>query len=76
MADKKTFEQCMAELDGVVRRLEAGNITLDESLLAFESGIKLTRECEQLLTEAKGKVEKLVRSVNGDVRMEPFEPKE
>lgn len=73
---KKTFEASMAELEAVVRQIEGGNLTLDESLASFENGIGLTRECEALLSEAKGKVEKLVRDSTGNSRAEVFEPKE
>lgn len=76
MADNKTFEQSMAELETVVKQLEGGTLSLDDSLAAFERGVGLSRECESLLTEAKGRVEKLVKGACGDFRTEPFEPKE
>lgn len=76
MADKKTFEKSMSELEGLVRQLESGNITLDDSLGAFENGIKLTRECDTLLNEAKGKVEKLIKDSTGTMVAEQFEAKE
>jgi len=76
MSEKRTFEQTMSELEGVVRQLEGPNLSLDDSLGAFERGIKLTRECEALLNEAKGKVEKLIRDQAGELKTETFEPKE
>ncbi len=76
MAEKRTFEQSMSDLEGVVRKLEGGEITLDESLTAFEKGIKLTRECEVMLSEAKGRVEKLVKDAAGGTKREPFKPEE
>lgn len=76
MADKKTFEKSMSELEGLVRQLESGNITLDDSLQAFENGIKLTRECDTLLNEARGKVEKLIKDSAGTMVAEQFEAKE
>lgn len=75
MAEVKTFEKSMTELEGVVRRLEAGEISLDESLAEFERGIKLVRECESKLDEAKGKIEKLIKDASGDMKAVPFEPK-
>jgi exodeoxyribonuclease VII small subunit len=66
----------MSELEVVVRQLEGGNLPLDESLKAFERGIGLTRECEVLLSEAKGKVEKLIADATGEMKAENFEPKE
>ena len=76
MAEKRTFEQGMAELEGIVKQLEGGQFPLDDSMKAFERGVGLARECEALLTEAKGKVEKLVRDAGGEWKVEPFEPKE
>lgn len=76
MVEKKSFEQSMGELEEIVRRLEGGDLTLDDSIAAFEKGIMLTRECENILNKAKGKVEKLVRDSKGEFAAEPFEPRE
>lgn len=76
MIEKRTFEKTMSELETVVRQLESPSLTLDESLTQFERGIALTRECELLLNEAKGKVEKLIRDSAGNLKTETFEPKE
>lgn len=59
MANKKktlNFEQSVTELEGLVASLESGDLPLEESLAAFEKGIKLTRECQQQLSEAEQKV--------------------
>ena len=76
MVEKKTFEQSVAQLEEIVRRLEAGDLSLDDSIAAFENGMGLTRECEALLNKAKGKVEKLIRDSKGELKTESFEPKE
>lgn len=76
MSDKRTFEQSMSELESVVKELESGNLALEESLAAFERGVKLSRECDAILNDAKGKVEKLVREASGEWKTESFEPKE
>lgn len=76
MPEKRTFEQGMAELEGIVKQLEGGSLPLDDSMKAFERGVTLARECETLLSEAKGKVEKLVRDAGGELKAEPFEPRE
>lgn len=76
MPEKRTFEQATAELEAIVRQLEGGGTTLDDSLKAFERGIGITRECETLLNEAKGKVEILIRDSSGEIKTEVFEPKE
>lgn len=73
---ERTFEQTMEELEKVVRQLEKGELKLDESITAFESGVKLSRECEKKLNEAKGKVEQLMKDEAGKAKTEPFEPKD
>ena len=50
----------MAQLEALVEALEDGELPLDESLKAFEKGIKLTRECQQALEQAEQKVRILV----------------
>ncbi len=62
-----TFESALKELDAHVRKLESGDLTLDDSLKVFEEGTKLARLCEQQLSEAKGKVEKLLAGVDGEL---------
>ena len=60
MATKKKpfdFEEKIQRLETLVESMEAGDLSLDESLKAFETGIKLTRECQQALQEAEQKVE-------------------
>lgn len=59
-SDKLNFEQAIEELDKLVSKLEDGELSLEESLAAFERGIKLTKECQQHLSEAEQKVSLLV----------------
>ena len=77
MAGKKKgfdFEQALAELERLVADMEAGGMPLEESLKAFEQGVRLTRECQQALLEAEQKVEVLLRKgEKGDqVELQPF----
>lgn len=67
------FETAVSKLDALVRQLENGDLTLDESLKAFEEGIGLARACEKLLQEAKGKVEKLIQKESGEFEAVSFE---
>jgi exodeoxyribonuclease VII small subunit len=76
MVEKRTFEKSMGELEGVVKGLESGDLTLDDCIKAFEKGMKLTKECDAMLTDAKGRVEKLIKGAGGNVAVEPFQPKE
>lgn len=50
------FEAALAELEALVERMEAGDMTLEESLGAFERGVKLTRHCQSALQNAELKV--------------------
>jgi len=64
MAKKKTtgfdFENAMEELESLVTAMEQGELSLEESLAAFEKGIKLTRECQTALKLAEQKVQVLI----------------
>lgn len=75
MATKKNavdFEQALSELEALVATMEKGELSLEESLQAFERGVKLTRECQQSLRDAEQKVQILL-SENGELRAEPFD---
>ncbi|MCW8195182.1 exodeoxyribonuclease VII small subunit [Proteobacteria bacterium 005FR1] len=54
------FEQALSELEGLVSKMEAGDLSLEQSLKAFEEGVKLTRECQAQLSEAEQRVRKLI----------------
>lgn len=71
---KETFETAMGKLEEIVRHLEKGDLSLEESLRAFEDGIKWSRTCEEKLNEAKGKIEMLIKSESGNMRPAPFAP--
>lgn len=72
----KTFEESMTELEAVVSQLEAGDITLDESLKLFEQGIKIANSCRKKLDEAERKVKILTAGANGEMTEEEFEAAE
>lgn len=56
------FEAALTRLESLVDAMEEGNLSLEESLQAFEQGIKLTRECQQALEQAEQKVQLLVNA--------------
>jgi exodeoxyribonuclease VII small subunit len=60
--DSRSFEKALAELEGCVRRLDSGELPLEESLQMFESGIALVRECQELLDTAERRVVELTRA--------------
>lgn len=66
------FEQALKELEELVGRMEQGDLSLEESLKAFERGIELTRNCQQALQEAEQKVEILINK-SDQARAVPFE---
>ena len=66
-----SFEVALAELEQLVNRLERGDISLEESLQAFERGVNLTRTCQKALREAEQKVQILIDK-NGKQVLEPF----
>ena len=69
---KFNFEEALQNLESLVEAMEAGELSLEESLKAFEQGIKLTRECQQMLEQAEQKVQLLL--ANSDVPAAvPFE---
>ena len=56
------FEDALAELEGLVEQMEAGDLSLEDSLAAFERGVKLTRHCQSSLKAAELKVKVLTDS--------------
>ncbi|MFT5591789.1 MAG: exodeoxyribonuclease VII small subunit [Oceanicoccus sp.] len=75
MADKQApidFEQSLAQLESLVEKLENSEFTLEQSLQAFEQGVKLTRQCQQALSQAEQKVQLLIGE-NGQSTAVPFE---
>jgi len=61
-----TFEQALVALEGVVERLEKGELPLEESLQLYEEGIRLSRLCHGKLGEAEGKIEMLLKDAKGE----------
>ena len=59
------FEQSLEDLEALVSSMEDGELSLEESLQAFEKGIKLTRKCQTALKQAEQKVQVLINE-NGD----------
>jgi exodeoxyribonuclease VII small subunit len=68
------FERSLAELEAIVDKLEAGDLSLDESLKQFERGVQLTRACQTALKQAEHKVEILIRkSGTNEFETGPFD---
>ncbi|MCG8435876.1 MAG: exodeoxyribonuclease VII small subunit [Gammaproteobacteria bacterium] len=65
------FESALEELEGLVTRMEDGELSLEETLKQFERGIELTRQCQKALQDAELKVQKLLQQ-NGKESLTPF----
>ena len=63
--DKMTFEEALAELDGIVRQLGARDVELEKSIAIYERGAALKAHCESRLKSAELKVEQIVQGANG-----------
>jgi exodeoxyribonuclease VII small subunit len=72
---KEKFEEALGRLEDIVRRMEAGDMTLEESLKAFEEGIKLARLCSRKLDEAERRVEILLKQEE-ELVIRPFKVEE
>lgn len=79
MAPKQTksidFEQQLGALEDLVKSLESGELSLEESLKSFEQGIAVARDCQAALKQAEQKVEVLMRK-GDELVSEPFENQE
>ena len=60
-----SFERALKELEGIVGRLERGDVELEESIAIYERGEALRDHCDRLLKQAEAKVEKLTFSADG-----------
>lgn len=66
-----TFEQALDELDALVRHMEAGELGLDESIVAYRRGAELARYCQSKLAAA----EQEIRKLDGEA-LKPLDPSE
>ncbi|MEI6313399.1 MAG: exodeoxyribonuclease VII small subunit [Syntrophus sp. (in: bacteria)] len=69
---KDKFEEALKKLEELVKKMESGDLALDDSLKAFEEGIRLIRFCTGKLDEAERRVEILLKDDKGDIAPAPF----
>ncbi len=74
--DPQNFEASLKRLEEVLDSLEHGELTLEQSLAAFEEGVNLVRRCHQKLDEVEKKVEILLKDDAGKFFTRPFAPDE
>ena len=74
MATKKniSFEENLKELEDIVKKLEGGDVSLDEMLELFEQGIARTKECNEQLKNAEQKISILIKNNSGEMEEQPF----
>jgi exodeoxyribonuclease VII small subunit len=75
MADNhpRKFEDELAELEGIVSQIDAGELSLEDSIAAFEKGVALVRLLNQKLDEVERRVEVLVRDSRGELKRAPYQ---
>ena len=69
--EKMSFEEALAELEGIVAKLERGEVELEESIAIYERGAALKAHCEAKLKTAELKVEQIVQGAGGEPTTEP-----
>ena len=72
ISENMKFEEALAKLEEAVENLESGDLPLEKSLKMYEEGVRLVRLCQKKLEQAKKKIEILVKTKNGKVKIEPF----
>ncbi|HVV64875.1 MAG TPA: exodeoxyribonuclease VII small subunit [Rhizomicrobium sp.] len=68
-----SFEAALAELEGIVARLEQGEVDLEDSIALYERGQALKGHCERKLKAAEGRLEKIVLGAAGPLGSEPMD---
>lgn len=72
MKANMNFEEAMNELEKIVEKLESGELSLDESLEAFQEGIELTKFCSNRLDEIEKKISILMENEEGKLEEKDF----
>lgn len=67
-----SFEASLHRLEQIVKKLEAGDLALDDALKLFEEGIHLSQQCQKQLEEAENKVEVLLKKADGKLATRKF----
>ena len=70
----KDFEGALKRLEEIVTKLEAGELSLEDSVKLFEEGMEISRFCGKKLDDAERRVEILLKRADGELSEEAFEP--
>ena len=76
MAETLTFEEALKRLEAIVKRLETGDLSLEEALAGFEEGVGLVRFCRERLTAAEQRLQLLLEQADGAVVCRTWEEEE
>ena len=68
------FEESLAELEAIIGELEGGDLALDKMMERYEKGVRALEFCRKMLDEAEKKIEILIKTKDGELKTEPFEP--
>lgn len=69
--ENKNFEELMETLENIVQELEKGNLNLDESVAKFEEGMKISKECNEILESSEKRISILLEN-NGEIEEQSF----
>jgi exodeoxyribonuclease VII small subunit len=72
MAKKKTFEAALEELEKIVKEMETGDLCLEDAVKKYETGMKQSKYCLDLLDKTEKKISLLTKDRDGNVKEEPF----
>ena len=67
-----TYEQQLQQLETLIKQLENGDLSLDQTLAAHEQGVALIRACQQQLEQAEQRIQLLAQDDNGEETLIPF----
>ena len=72
MQETESFEEKMKKLEEIATELEKGELDLDTSVSKFEEGMKISKECNEMLEKAEKKITMLIKGDNGKLAEENF----
>ena len=70
---KMSFESALEEMEGIVQKLESGEVKLDEAIDSYTRGAQLKKHCETKLKEAQVRIDKIILGPNGEIDTESME---
>lgn len=72
MQETTSFEEKMKKLEEIAAELEKGELDLDASVSKFEEGMKISKECNEMLEKAEKKITMLIKGEDGELVEENF----